>query len=151
MNAFDGKAFLRELGLMADIDQLPESAARFENEMLAGLRGEASLRMLPTYISPEDAGNAARGNAADRGVIAVDAGGTNLRVALVSPRGGRAVSYEKHPMPGVERAIGAEEFFDKLAAFLEPVIHESDRIGFCFSYPAEILPNRDARILAFTK
>jgi hexokinase len=54
-------------------------------------------------------------------------------------------------MPGTEREIGAEEFFDALASRLAPVIHESSRIGFCFSYPADILPNRDARIRAFNK
>jgi hexokinase len=146
--------FLRELGLKPDMEDMPAFAARFEREMLAGLRGgESSLRMLPAYVSPDAVGKALRGkgrSADEARVIAIDAGGTNLRVALVSPRGGVGV-IEKSLMPGVEREIGAEEFFDGIAARIAPLIRESDDIGFCFSYPAEILPNRDARILSFTK
>ncbi|MDR1570887.1 MAG: hexokinase [Clostridiales Family XIII bacterium] len=151
MGVSAAEGFLKDLGLWAEIGDMPGFAARFEAEMLAGLSGgESSLRMLPSYISPDDVEGALRSGAGGGSVIAIDAGGTNLRVAAVSPRGGIGRS-EKSLMPGVKREIGVEEFFDGIAGCLAPVISESDSIGFCFSYPAEILPNRDARIVSFTK
>ena len=59
--------------------------------------------------------------------------------------------YEKYPIPGFKAAVSAEGFFDAVAGYLAPVAAKSGKIGFCFSNPAEILPNRDARILKFTK
>ncbi|MBI9099628.1 MAG: hexokinase, partial [Spirochaetaceae bacterium] len=34
---------------------------------------------------------------------------------------------------------------------IEDVVDKSDKIGFCFSYPTEILPNKDGRLIKFSK
>ncbi|MDH3345839.1 MAG: hypothetical protein OEL75_01500, partial [Kiritimatiellaceae bacterium] len=47
--------------------------------------------------------------------------------------------------------ISKAEFFDALADRVMPVVHEADCIGFCFSYPCEIQPNHDGRLLQWTK
>jgi hexokinase len=140
-----------KLGLAADAGRAREYIADFDAEMQKGLRGEGgSLRMLPTYLDP----GAIAARAVAGRVIVIDAGGTNLRVALTELAADGApdiLYYEKCPIPGFNREISAREFFDRVAAKLEPVIAKSDRIGFCFSNPAEILPNRDARVISFTK
>ncbi|MDR1136610.1 MAG: hypothetical protein LBL49_10650 [Clostridiales Family XIII bacterium] len=168
--------FIKESGLAPDPSIMKTYADDFDNEMIKGLRGEdSSLMMLPTFISYEGAsgsgdvaasaiggsGDAAAGAIGASGdvpatsgnAIVVDAGGTNLRIALVT-LGGAAPEikyFEKYPIPGFKVSVTAEEFFGKLAEYIEPIAAESDKIGFCFSNPAEILPSRDARIIKFTK
>ncbi|MDR3296453.1 MAG: hypothetical protein LBT26_11615 [Clostridiales Family XIII bacterium] len=143
--------FTKEWGLAADADRLPAYAADVEAEMRRGLRGDkGTLQMLPTYLDPDRIAKAVPGGASS---VVIDAGGTNLRIAAVELGGAAPVirSYEKYRTPGYGRRVSAEEFFDQIADRLAPVLDRSDKIGFCFSYPAEILPNRDARILRFTK
>jgi len=131
-----------------DIDILRTSEA-FVDEMNRGLRGEdSSLMMICTYISPE--GEIPPGEP----VIAVDAGGTNFRVALVRFDEKRmpVIDYFKtYPMLGTERELYGQEFFDTVSQYLLPVIDRSRKIGFCFSFPTEILPNKDGRLIMFDK
>ena len=54
-------------------------------------------------------------------------------------------------MPGRDEEVSGEVFYEAICAGLLPVADRFDRIGFCFSYPAEILPNRDGRLLRWTK
>ncbi|MDR0570651.1 MAG: hexokinase [Clostridiales Family XIII bacterium] len=151
-----------ELGLASETNDVEKYADAFEDEMLRGLRGEeSSLLMLPTYICQEELASALdmgeedfeRGGNEGANVAVIDAGGTNLRIALVGFAGGapNIRRFAKYPVPGSQKAVSAEEFFDALAVYLEPIISQSDRIGFCFSNPAEILPNKDAKIITFTK
>jgi hexokinase len=87
-------------------------------------------------------------------VIAIDAGGTNLRVACVSFNADRKIRidrYSRHPMPGSKEGITAAGFFNQLAAYVQPVLEKTDRIGLCFSYPAEITPEMDGRLIQWTK
>ena len=125
-------------------------------DMERGLSGRpSSLPMIPAYISP-----IAR-LPADKRVIALDAGGTNLRAALVRfDHRGKAVpeNSRKAPMPGVRRRIGAAAFFDEIAALTAPLFEEGraagdavEGIGFCFSYPMEITENSDGILLALSK
>jgi hexokinase len=138
------------MGLAADAAGMDECVANFDAEMRRGLCGAGSLRMLPTYLDPcaiADSAPAGR-------VIAIDAGGTNLRVALAEIDGSGAFDIlfrETCPIPGFRQEVSAREFFDRIAVCLAPVIAQSERIGFCFSNPTVALPNGDARILAFTK
>jgi hexokinase len=145
------KDFAIELGLAADASKLRECVAHFDTEMRRGLCGaDASLRMLPTYLDPGAIADAAPAGR----VVAIDAGGTNLRVALADIGEGGAfdiLHHETHPIPGFKQEVDAREFFDRIAALLAPVVAKSDRIGFCFSNPAVMLPDGDARILTFTK
>jgi hexokinase len=122
-----------------------------------GLRGESSsLPMIPTYLSP--------GNRAPTGktVIALDAGGTNLRAARVRfDETGKAVAEDsrKAPMPGTTGRLNAEQFFDAIADAAAPLLADQDPaeggkiqgIGFCFSYPMEITKEADGILRAFSK
>jgi len=142
--------FLKASGLDADGLDSEGMLARFDAEMTAGLTGRASsLAMIPAFIAPSCAASAGRR------VAVLDAGGTNLRAALVAFDGqGRPqiVSSVKGTMPGTAGEIGAEAFYEELARFLEPMLADDvTRIGFCFSYPAEVTPSCDARLLYWTK
>ncbi|MBR0056207.1 MAG: hexokinase [Kiritimatiellae bacterium] len=121
----------------------------FSREATAGLRGEpSSLAMIPSYLG------VGAGIPAGKPVIVVDAGGTNLRVCTVSfgADGTPAISnFSKCAMPGVEREVGADEFFAFLASRVEPLVPLATDIGFCFSYPAEITPDCDGRLLRWSK
>jgi hexokinase len=118
-------------------------------EMVRGLAGRpSSLPMIPTYIETS------REVPGGQRVIALDAGGTNMRVASVSFDGSGAPVIEgltRHRMPGVVAAVSREEFFKTMAEAVRPHLRGADRIGFCFSYPAEITPQKDGRLIQFTK
>ncbi|MDR2770463.1 MAG: hypothetical protein LBB57_00335 [Clostridiales Family XIII bacterium] len=145
------KDFIIELGLASNADKLREYVANFDAEMRRGLCGEGgSLRMLPAYLDPGAIADAAPAGR----VIAIDAGGTNLRVALADFDESGAFDIlhcETYPIPGLRQEVSARAFFERIADCLAPIAAKSDRIGFCFSNPAVILPNGDARILGFTK
>ena len=121
----------------------------FLAEMTRGLDGQpSSLAMIPTYI--ETAREVPHGKT----VIALDAGGTNLRVAAVTfDESGKAVVEDlaRHRMPGIDAEIGKEEFFRTLAGHVRPLSNRAERIGFCFSYPAEMQPDKDGKLIHFTK
>jgi hexokinase len=141
--------FLARNRLRPALIDMRRHCAAFLVEMHAGLEGRpSSLPMIPTYI--ETVAEVRRGER----VIALDAGGTNLRVAVVSfdPKGNAVVErLSRHRMPGVDAELDREGFFAALAACVAPVADAADRIGFCFSYPAEITPDRDGRLIQFTK
>src|SRR5579864_2355558 len=145
----DVESFLRKSRLDPSRLDFEAGCTAFLDELARGLDGRpSSLPMIPTYI--ETARELPRGQR----VIALDAGGTNLRVALVSFSPGGAPVVEdlaRHRMPGAEQVIGKDEFFSALASFVLPFAGKADRIGFCFSYPAEILPQKDGRLIQFTK
>lgn len=143
------EAFLKRHGLsMREID-IPTLLRDFENEMTAGLAGKtSSLPMIPAYLST------GKPVPVDKPVIVIDAGGTHLRVGLVTfnAQGVPQISrFTKRRMPGSEGLVSADTFYDTLVRCLEPVVEEATAIGFCFSYPAEILPDGDARLLCWTK
>lgn len=120
----------------------------FVDEMERGLRGEdSSLMMLPTYLQTSQP------VPQDKRIVVMDAGGTNFRVATVvfTPEGPSIANFKKYPMPGAQGTVGREEFFGTIADRLQPVHAVSDTVGFCFSYPTEIQPNRDGRMLYFSK
>jgi hexokinase len=120
----------------------------FISDMKDGLEGKhSSLLMIPSYLSVD--GQAAEGDTA----IAVDIGGTNLRIALTQFRNGSIHVLEsvESPVPGLKNAITKAAFFNEIADRLRPVIEKSSRIGVCFSHAAEILPDRDGRLISFSK
>lgn len=123
----------------------------FDRQMDAGLEGKnpASLAMIPSYVSME------RAVPVGAPVLVLDAGGTNLRAAVIwfdeygNPR---IEDFQKYRMPGTEgRDLSAADFFDALAEKLRPIADRSGTIGFCFSYPAEITPDCDGKLLRWTK
>jgi hexokinase len=121
----------------------------FTSEMLKGLESDAgSLRMIPTYIEADNKFKV------DLPVLAIDAGGTNFRAALVKVSSSGKLEIKNvlnNKMPGLEGEISKEEFFNTIASYVRPLAEKTDRIGFCFSYPSEILPNKDGRLIYFCK
>ena len=121
----------------------------FIKDMEMGLNGEPGyLDMLPTYIPMNDT------IPSDEPVIVMDAGGTNFRVAVVhfdENKNPIISDYNKYSMPGTKGQISREEFLQIIVEYLTPVIHKSNKIGFCFSYPIAIQPNGDGIPLRFSK
>jgi hexokinase len=153
----DGLAeFARHYGFHYDICDPRQLIRDVMIDMERGLRGQrSSLPMIPAYISPIVR------FPPDKRVIALDAGGTNLRAALVHfDRQGKVApeNFRKVPMPGTRGRVGAEAFFDEIAALTAPLFEDAraagkavEGIGFCFSYPMEITENSDGILLAFSK
>ena len=125
---------------------------RFQKEMLAGLTGrESSLEMIPAYVSLT-----MRTILVDTPVMVLDAGGTNFRSCLVSfDRAGRPRidGYRELQMPGTTGKMTKEEFFRALADPIYALQGKTGSVllGFCFSYPATITPERDGKLLYWTK
>ncbi len=143
------KAFLSGNGMdHANID-MEAVCSTFLEDMDKGLAGkESSLAMLATYIETE------RKIPKNKPVVVMDAGGTNFRVATVSfgDDGEPTISDHKvFGMPGVEREVSKDEFFQTMVGYMKDVANRSDSIGFCFSYPIEMFPNKDGRVLYFSK
>jgi len=141
--------FLKNANLFHEDIEFQKECDVFLADMQDGLDGKDNcLDMLPTYIPMI---NSVKVN---EKVIVIDAGGTNLRVAVVhfdNDKQPVIEDFSAYPMPGAEKAIDRIDFFKTIAGYLKPVIHKSDKIGFCFSYPTEILPNGDGKLIRFTK
>ncbi|MBN2449577.1 MAG: hexokinase [Lentisphaeria bacterium] len=143
------QGFLAGHGLVPEAVDVSSVQAAFLEEMENGLAGrDGSLAMIPTYITidkPVPAGTP---------VTVLDAGGTNLRVATVTfaPSGTPTISgFRKTSMPGIDSHVSGDEFFSNLAEVVRPVCESSARVGFCFSYPTQITPDCDGRLLYWTK
>jgi hexokinase len=141
--------FLEEHKLRAEDINFQNIVDSFTSEMLKGLESnDSSLRMIPTYIEADNQFKI------DLPVLAIDAGGTNFRAALVkvAKSGNLEITdVVNDKMPGLEGEISKDEFFYTIARYVRPLAEKTDRIGFCFSYPSEILPNRDGRLIYFCK
>jgi hexokinase len=141
--------FLREHRLRASDIKMDQLIETFHSEMVNGLSGrKSSLRMIPTYIEADNE------FLKETPVVAIDAGGTNFRAALVRFTSAGRLEMEKvisGLMPGLDREVSKKEFFDIMSAYIKPLAEKSDRIGFCFSYPTEIFPDKDGRLLQFCK
>jgi hexokinase len=144
--------FARHYGFHYDVCD-PETLVRdVYIDMERGLKGQSSsLAMIPAYISPVSR------VPPGKTVVALDAGGTNLRAALVNfdeEGKARSEAQEKVPMPGTRGGVSREEFFDRIADVTAPLIEKSsaiEGIGFCFSYPMNITEDADGILLAFSK
>ena len=142
---------LKKYGMHHEDINIEEVSDIFLEEMQKGLAGEdSSLRMLPTYIETD------KEVPINEPVIVIDAGGTNFRVATVHFDEDRKPIVQNlkpapDPMPGAQGEVGKTEFFEIMAGYMEKVIDISDRIGFCFSYPTETFPNKDGKLIRFSK
>ncbi len=142
------EGFLKKYGMDVSGVDLDKNCELFVKEMQNGLEGSGSLLMIPTYIGME------RELPVNEPVIAVDAGGTNFRVAVIHFDENKKLvteDFKLYTMPGTRGEISKEEFFETMADYIQPVLHRSDKISFCFSYPTEIMPDRDGRIIKFSK
>lgn len=143
------KGFLKRLGMDPDGIDIGTHVGFFLEEMERGLEGApSSLQMIPTYIEAEPE------IPSDTPVIVIDAGGTNFRAAVVrfTAEGAPVIErFSRRPMPGTEGEVSKDEFFDLVAGSIEGLLGEASDIGFCFSYPTEILPDHDGRLVRFVK
>ncbi len=141
--------FLVKSGLTPQSVNIREIAEFKMDEMNSSLeKKESSLEMIDSLCHTV---NDIRIN---RSVIAIDAGGTNLRTALIkfSENGEYVIEKsEKVKMPGLYEEVTKDEFYSVFADLVEPYINLSDYIGWCFSYSAQILPNHDAKVLSVSK
>jgi hexokinase len=151
MNKYRQKTlrFLEKQGLFINQVNVQTVLDDFESEMNNGLACQkSSLAMIPTYVSAD------KSLPLNKPVIAIDAGGTNLRVAVIqfSADGKSEINnYTTHEMPGSKRKIGKDSFFNRLVEYILPVAKKADSIGFCFSYKAEISPECDGKLLKWSK
>lgn len=141
--------FLSKHRLLASQYDPKTIIASFLEEMEKGLIGRKScLAMIPSYISLPDKAPK------NEKIIVLDAGGTNFRTALIrfDKESVPHIDYfTNNAMPGTERELTNEEFFNAIADYIRPVLDKSNRIGFCFSYPATIDRQRDGTLLYWTK
>jgi hexokinase len=114
-------------------------------DMRRGLEGLPSgMPMIPSYLRPVS--HCPPG----KEVIALDAGGTNLRAARVRfDAGGKAhiTDAHKYPMPGTQGRLRADEFFDRLSEITAPLLAEGNTppegLGFCFSFSMKMTEDAD--------
>jgi hexokinase len=141
--------FLTNNNLRSSDFDMDDLVRVFTEDMNFGLEGkEGALRMIPTYIEADN------DFVTDTPVLAIDAGGTNFRASIITiTRSGQVETSDtvNFPMPGLEGEISCREFFTTIAGYIRPLAAKVERIGFCFSYPTEILPDRDGRLLQFCK
>jgi hexokinase len=141
--------FLSNYGMNYSEIDIQKHVDLFVQEMQEGLSGKkSSLRMFPTYIGFK------RVIPSNEPVIVLDAGGTNLRSALLhfdNKNKPVITNFSKTDMPGIEREASKAEFFRAIAENVKVILGNSQRIGFVFSYPIEIYPDRDGRLVRFTK
>ncbi len=141
--------FLKENKLRAEDVDIHNLVSVFLDEMDQGLAGnKSSLRMIPTYIEAENE------FLKDIPVLAIDAGGTNFRASLItfdSNEKVRSGDVAMFKMPGIDMEVSASQFFEAMAGYVSKMAEKTERIGFCFSYPTKILPDKDGILLQFCK
>jgi hexokinase len=141
--------FLREYEMdVLDID-FDQNIERFLDHMRKGLAGrKSSLEMIPTFLDVEAE------VPSGRRVIVADAGGTNFRAATV------VFDDQKRPlienlrlftMPGIEQEVSRDDFFAVMAGYFRDVASAASEIGFCFSYPVQMFPDKDGKLIRFSK
>jgi hexokinase len=141
--------FLRKYKMYFEDIDIHKYIDLFLDEMQKGLEGEeSSLKMFPTFINFCDK------IPSNKPVIVLDAGGTNLRSAVITFDGKNEPviqNLKQSYMPGLKSEVSKDEFFKVIVENIKDIINLSDDIGFVFSYPIEIYPNRDGKVGCFTK
>lgn len=131
-----------------DID-IEMNVKNFLLDMERGLAGpKSTLAMIPTYIEVTDE------IPINKPVIVADAGGTHFRIATVyfnDQKKPIVKNQSRFSMPGVKHEISKDEFFKNMASYFEGVANAAKSIGFCFSYAVEMFPNKDGRLIRFSK
>ena len=131
-----------------ELVQPAHEAWKMKEEMERGLAGEkSSLPMIPTYLSDDGAIPKAAP------VVVIDAGGTNFRKALITfdDSGYKVDGLSKWKMPGIDRPATWEEFISFTANGIISLMDKTDKVGFCFSFSAEVTPEIDGRVQRIDK
>jgi len=141
--------FLRKYRMHPENIDIEKISNIFLEEMRRGLTGKPStLAMIPTYIEPTTSVER------NKRVLVLDAGGTNFRVATVYFGDDYKPVIEKFArfsMPGSKSPVSKKEFFNTIVDYIVKTGNIEEKVGFCFSYPTEILPNKDGRLIQFCK
>lgn len=109
---------------------------------------ESSISMIPSYL------NLTSIDKSINKVVAVDAGGTNLRVSLVDIDDNNEpviVSKDRYGMPGKDKQITAEDFFKELVDIIGVYSDTASHMGISFAYKGEITPEKDYIIYKMCK
>ena len=148
MNDSRAKEFLSRHGMSPERVDPAVYAPLMAQSMLEGLESEGRmLPMIPTYL--KNSGAVPLGEKA----VVIDAGGTNFRCALAcfTAEGCKIEEVKKMPMPGIGQSASWEEFISFVADAIMPYMDRADKIGFCFSYSADITPEIDGRVIRIDK
>lgn len=131
--------------------QLRDIAQSLQKKIEKGLEKDGTeIACLPTYITPKTT------NVNGQATV-LDLGGTNYRVAVVDFADGKATI---HPENGWKKDLSImktpgftqEDLFKEQADPIGEIKREKEMpIGYCFSYPAESMPNGDGKLLSWTK
>lgn len=134
-----------------DSGQLKDIAVALRDRIEEGLAADGrEILALPTYINPHTDG--VRGKS-----LVLDLGGTNYRVATIDfngpepdiqPDNGWKKDLSVMKTPGFTEEQLLAEMADPIMAIRHD---EPMSIGYCFSYPAESLPDGDGKLLGWTK
>ncbi len=131
-------------------EQLKEIARALQAKVEYGLQKEnTEIQCIPTFIHPKT--TRVKGKA-----LVLDLGGTNYRAAIVELSEKGPVL---HPKNGWKKDLSImktdgftrEELYKEQADLIDEIKEMELPIGYCFSYPAESLPNGDAKLLRWTK
>lgn len=140
--------FLARHGMSPERIDPAQYAPRMAESMAEGLAAEGCmLPMIPTYL--KNSGAVPLGESA----VVIDAGGTNFRCALArfTEQGCEISDVFKTKMPGIGKSATWEEFISFIADAVMPYMDRADKIGFCFSYSADITPEIDGRVIRIDK
>jgi len=137
-----GQKFLYKNNLKYELIDFETEIVRFIGQMELGLKSNDGLPMVPTYVSgklyPRQGGK----------TIAVDVGGTNLRVALLERDHltTRIIDVVKEPSMGKEAPVTFNVFIENLASKIEPFLKHSKIISFSFSHEVIHLNSMDGQV-----
>ena len=148
MSSIKAQEFIKRHGMDPMLSDPAELAVKMCEDMEKGLAGlPSSLPMIPTYVSNDGA------IPVGESVVVIDAGGTNFRCGLASFEGDgwKVERISRQKMPGIDKSATWEEFISFVADNIAPLLTETDKIAFCFSYNADITPQIDGLVKRIDK
>ncbi|EPX74979.1 hexokinase 1 [Schizosaccharomyces octosporus yFS286] len=136
-------------------DLLKRVTERFVSELKRGLTNQpGDIPMVPTWVTSCPDGSETGS------YLALDMGGTNLRVCEVEVQGNGKfdIIQNKYRLPQALKTGTREELFDYIATCVKKFVDENHpggdkklEIGFTFSYPCKQTSIDDAILIAWTK
>jgi hexokinase len=141
----------KQLRLVLDLADLDVLRAALRVRLAEGLASDGrEIAMIPTFLGAPPPG-------LEGVVMALDAGGSNLRAArlLLAREGPARVEGEilSEPLPGAGGSPASTDAFLGAHARLlaRAGMRDGDPVGWCFSYPILSCPDGDAILLRWTK